>query len=421
MFGKMSGSIILVCLVVPATGYAEKKAAESTVKKKVESSVKLWDVGAKNSFTKRFKNRNLWKQVPYGTTDYKFENDVVLENDFFCIYFSSRYACDFHGKVRGQPRIWRNCLYRVFQDPRQYRLEERPGQSPRSFGRHYGYHGIKRMKIIKNTPEEVVVEHEGLKYPIPATLRVLKDKPWVQVTPLHHKEHTEQGIHGKVRIVIAPNEKGNDYVVDCLRDPGSRPKAPPCKMLICFYESGSIPFMWVISFSSPFAEAAPYVINDSGPKGDRMWWHGTPGAPRASQGCITSSWARYGKKGSVVVGGLTYWHNWHREEISKPIKKGEVYTSKWKPPYPGKWRMTVRIAEKKYDQGFKYDGKTKFPARYFSKDVNDGKFTFKIPKDGVLDYVIMYMYDRTVETPKEILTPMDQYRWTIRQKKQKKE
>jgi hypothetical protein len=161
-----------------------------------------------------------------------------------------------------------------------------------------------------------------------------------------------------------------------------------------------------------------------------MWWHGVPGAPRASQGCITSSWARYGKGGSVVVGGLTHWHNWHRDEIGKPIKKGEVYTSKWKPPYPGKWRMTVRVAEKKYDQGYKYDGKTKFPAKYLSKDVNiskstikaptnNGNFTFKSPIDGVLDYVIMYMYDRTKETPKEVLTPMDQYRWTKKNKQEK--
>ena len=78
--------------------------------------------------------------------------------------------------------------------------------------------------------------------------------------------------------------------------------------------------------------------------------------------------------------------------------------------------MTVRIAEKKYDQGFNYDGKTKFPAEYFTKDVYDGKFTFKSPKDGWLDYVIMYMYDRTKDTPKDVFTPMDQYRWTMKQR-----
>ena len=122
-------------------------------------------------------------------------------------------------------------------------------------------------------------------------------------------------------------------------------------------------------------------------------------------------------KDPVVIGALTYWHNWNREELGIPIKAGQEYKSKWKPPYPGRWRMTARVAEKKYDQGWKYDGKTKFPARHFSKDVYDGNFTFKSPIDGILDYVIMYMYDRTKDTPKDIQTPMDQYRWTIKQKK----
>ena len=386
-----------------------------------EGTVRIWDAGKHwgsmwTAWAVSFKNKDKWKQVPYGITDYKFKGDTVLENKFFFISFNANSQNDLNVK-HGKGTLWRNVIYKAYYNPSEYRIEKAPpGVFPKRFGVYYGDH-TGEVKIIKNTPKEIIVENQAdvkkCKYPITARYRVLADKPWVEVRPV--KYVTDQGIHGKVRMAIAPIEGGNDWVLDSLRDPCGRPKAPPCKMIICFFESGTTPFMWVLTWTSPFKEAGPHFLNDSGPHGDTMWWGGTPGYPRHSPGCITSSWAKFGKNGAVVVGALAFWHNWHRDDINKPIKKGEVYTSKWKPPYPGHWRMTVRIAEKKYDQGFNYDGKTKFPAEYFTKDVYDGKFTFKSPKDGRLDYVIMYMYDRTKDTPKDVFTPMDQYRWTMKQ------
>jgi predicted amidohydrolase len=227
---------------------------------------------------------------------------------------------------------------------------------------------------------------------------------------------------------LAVVEGGNDYVIDSLRDPLKSYVPPKGRLVICFFESVKNPFMYVLTFPS-FKRANTYFNCDSGPKGDTMWCDpGTRGGlkiPKKWPGCITATYSRFGKQTEPVVeGALAYWHNWYRDHPDRPIKKGEVYTCKWKPPYPGKWRMTVRIAEKKYDQGFKYDGKTKFPAKHFSRDViiskkstKGGKLTFRSPIDGWLDYSIIYMYDRTKETPKDILTPMDQYRWTIRQGK----
>jgi hypothetical protein len=430
---KMFRFAVMVVVVGLVFGAGVLRAAEKPAEKKSQTA-KVYDMGEYypgmwTAWGKCIKNKATWKQVPYGKADYQCTGDAVLETKFFYIYFTKNSQNDMHVK-RGKGTLWRNVIYKTYYDPKEYKVEKAPpGVMPKRKGAYYGDH-TEYTKVLKNTPEEVIVENQGKggkgKYPITATYRILHDKPWVEIKGV--KCITDQGIHGKLRIAIAPNDKGNDWVLDSLRDPCGRPKAPPCKMIIGLYESGNSPFLWVITWSSPFKEAAPHFLNDSGPKGDTMWWGGTPGAPRNSSGCITSSWAKFGKKGSVVIGGLPYWHNWHREQIGKPIKKGEVYKSTWKPPYPGKWRMTARIAEKKYDQGYKYDGKTKFPAKYFTWDVNvgkstleaptdNGKLAFKSPIDGVLDYVIMYMYDRTKDTPKDILTPMDQYRWTIKQKK----
>ena len=378
-----------------------------------EPTLRLWDTRElhtqKHYDFRPYKNRSQWQQVPYGTTDYQFQGSPVVENEFFYIYFhASRYDCIFlYAKRDGKP-MWANELYKVHVvEGKHY-----------SRGKwHYG-HGTKYVKILRNSPEEIIVEHQAESYPVTTTYRILKGKPWFEVRAVERA--SEQGIHGKVRMALAPVEGGNDFVVDSLRDPAGRIKAPPTKMLLCFYENREFPFMWVLTWTAPFEQAEPWFLNDSGPKGDTMWaapgeWGGLL-IPRRWQGCITSTWVSFGQRGSVVVGALAYPNTWHREQVDKPIRKGEVYTAKWKPPYPGHWRMTVRIAEKRYDQGFNYDGKTKFPAKYFTKDVYDGKFTFRSPKDGWLDYIIMYLYDRTEQTPADILTPMDQYRWTVRQK-----
>lgn len=383
------------------------------------SRVILWDSGEKHTDKhydfRPYKNRAAWKHVPCGTTDYAFVGSPVIENDFFYIYFhaSSHDSIFLYAKRNGEPSIWVNELYKVYA----------PAFARR---RNYGG-GAAYTKILKNSPSEVVVEsgsipfeREGEIISVVTTYRVVSDRPWVQVRPV--RTATEQGIHGKVRMGLAPVEGGNDFVVDSLRDPGGRPKAPPTRMLLCFYENREFPFVWVLTWSAAFEQAAPWFFNDSGPKGDTMW--AAPGEwgnlviPRSWPGCITSTWAGFGEGGSVVVGALTYPNTWHREQVDRSIKAGENYASSWKPPYPGRWRLTARVAKRRYDQGFDYDGITEFKAQYFSADVYDGKFTFISPFDGHLDYLIMYLYDRTAETPAEVQTPMDQHRWTVSQGEQ---
>ena len=76
------------------------------------------------------------------------------------------------------------------------------------------------------------------------------------------------------------------------------------------------------------------------------------------------------------------------------------YTTYWKVPYGGQWRMTARMG----------DGK------YYSRQVEASAgraLTFACPVAGKLEYLILYLYDRNEETPPEVGTPMDIYREAI--------
>lgn len=367
--------------------------------------VKLWDTlehyqGFWDAFANSFANRDQWSRVPSGTTAHAFAGDTVIENEYFYLSFNANSQDDLHVK-KGNDTLWRNIFYRCYY----------PGTI--EVGGTKVYDGETRsIRILSNTAGEVTVEHEGSDYPIVTTYRVPAGKPWVEVRPVSQAHML--GIHGKVRMGLAPVEGGNDYVVDSLRDPKGLYVPPQGKVVIDFFESVNSAFMWVLAFPS-FERANTYFNNDSGPTGDTMWSDGgTRGGltlPRSWNGCITATYSRFGNQTEpVLVGALAYWDNWYREHPDRAIAAGETYRSTWRPPYPGRWRMTARIAERRYDQGFAYDGVTEFPAAYFSKDVTDGDFSFTAPAAGWLDYVIMYMYDRTADTPAGIYTPLDVHR-----------
>lgn len=407
----VSAIVTLVCTGTAWAGNPEIIPGPPGPLVQVTEAAKIWDMEKKekgpswSAFPAYMKNKDSWRLIPREKTDYIPKGDVIIENKYFYICFNAFHQDALHVKADDRT-LWQNIQYEC-----HYPDKIEIGGVKEYLG------GEKSVRIVKNTPDEVIVEHRGTadrrKYPMVFAYRIFKDKPWVQALAV---EKTGMlGIHGKVRIGLAVPEEGNDYVVDSLRDPKNCyvPPLQKGKLIICFYESGVNPFMWVLTFPS-FERANTYFNCDSGPKGDTMWWGGTAGYPKNSPGCLTATYSRFGnQKEPVVEGALAYWHNWHRDDVDRSIKKGETYTSTWKPPYPGKWRMTARVAEKKYNQGFNYDGKTKFPASYFSKDVFDGVFTITSAIDGHLDYVIMYMYDRTKDTPPDVYTPMDQYRWTI--------
>ena len=63
----------------------------------------------------------------------------------------------------------------------------------------------------------------------------------------------------------------------------------------------------------------------------------------------------------------------------------------------------------------------KKPGRYVHSRVKveaGQPLTFRSPSDGKLDYLLMYLWDRTAKTPKSVWAPMDVYREAIQGKKQ---
>jgi len=101
----------------------------------------------------------------------------------------------------------------------------------------------------------------------------------------------------------------------------------------------------------------------------------------------------------IVMGLLNHAGIFHFEEVDQVIHETEEYTSEWPTAYGGRWRLNARI-----------DG------NYYTSELNVAagrRLSFTSPVDGTLEYIIMYLYDRTGDTPPDITTPMDVYRESI--------
>ena len=90
----------------------------------------------------------------------------------------------------------------------------------------------------------------------------------------------------------------------------------------------------------------------------------------------------------------------------REIADGEAYTSQFKAPYAGKWKMVARL-------------ENRFIHSVVEADAQEA-FTFKPPAAREyeptkwhLDYLLVYLWDRTDKTPKGLWTPMDVYREAI--------
>ena len=169
--------------------------------------------------------------------------------------------------------------------------------------------------------------------------------------------------------------------------------------------------MWTMAYRS-WKVTKPYL--NWAPTGRLDRW------PPWQEGPLKRNWenrvwsACYGCFGGekIVVGVVNSPGSWHPEIVGtplkdgkvdgKPVEAGEEYTCTWRPPYAGKWRMTARM------------GTGKYYSQQVVMDEGD-EFVFTCPVAGKLEYIILYLYDRTGETPPEVGTPMDIYREAIEQ------
>jgi len=410
-----------------------------------EGKVRLWDLGkaygrgVSMSFV-GWKDRTKWSQIPYGKTPDDVREDVALEGPTFFLNIT----------WRPDPYISGPVLYRKPKPsdphPPRHNLLYRGWLTPGGLwagGANLGY-----IKVLKNTPDQIIVQSAGRKSyrdkravaQVVANYVVRRGKPWLEVIPV--RQCSMIGMHGETRIVIFPEagRDGGDFLYDALLDA----------------EKDKI-FNRLTGLPTGFRARMllDYVMDD-----DNLWvLMPTPTAPNSDEdsnrmameyrtcrfmlsnqvGGYHAGWSLMGEEKctrvvsapyafflgrKVVIGHLRPGY-WHYQRLGRRVEENQLVSlkwrvayqrkwadspfepgGKWRPLYPGRWRLISRI-----------DG------RYYTISLDIAKeqtmsssFSFKSPASGKLEYVVFYLYDRTDETPKNIWTPMDIYREAIKKR-----
>ena len=387
-------------------------------------TVRIWDANRKYPMKhydmRAWENRANWFQVPYGATNHLFRGDGVLESENFWIslHSSPHDAVFLYAKTDAQAAPGRhNELYRVFDTPTGLR--------------NYGS-GSQSCRILKNTPEEILVESEsityergGFKTTVTTRYRLRGGKPWVEIQPVSQAD--EQGMHGESRFVLAPeaNEDGRDFVEDSLRRSGDYICRVPnkSKMLLDLIMDDDT--IWVLT--------CPKV-----PEVTKLDWPGTRFYAENAPGGWHAGWSRIGEgdcdrvwtapfvifAGQPVYIGVLRIGYWHYQRVGQDVAKGQTVTLNWRvayerqivsspfkpacpwrPTYPGKWRLVACMDGRYYT----------VPITITTEQTSSSSLIFDSPATGWLEYVLFYLYDRTEETPENLWTPADIYRQAVQQ------
>ncbi|MCD6377879.1 MAG: hypothetical protein J7L99_03385 [Planctomycetes bacterium] len=433
-------------LVVPVSGAKRGKAspaAQPAAKETLtgysplpagQNRVRLWDLGKKYTYKhywpkRQWKDRAHWKQVPYSVgAEYKFQGDCMIEgvNFWISLHSSTHDACFLYNKVdkEGTPSR-HNELYRSYDGPNGLRTY---------------CSGYVSNKVIKNTPEEIIVEsttrvryrrgYPDFPVQITTRYRVLAGKPWVEIFPV--KMASEQGMHGESRIHISPEAMpdGSDFVADAWKNPPDKSVYHPhtSRMLLDLIMDDDCiwAMMWKTTGKIPTNKQDPYFYTRA--RSDNCKGGYPAGWQRIGEGAspfiFTAPFVKF-RNEKIVIGVLRIGY-WHYQKIGVHVRAGEKYKGKfryayqrritgspfkpggrWWIMYPGKWRMIGCIDGKYYTQ----------KVTITKNEVGKSDFVFNCPASGTLEYILFYLYDRTKQTPKSVFTPMDIYRQSILQKK----
>jgi len=351
--------------------------------------VRLWDTGKvyarKNPMHAAWKDRGNWLQVPHGTTDYRARGDLMIENEYLCLFLFTNKddSVDLMAKL-STGGYKPNEIYKVHDT------------GARNFG-----HGTMWVQILENTPDQVTVMHagEGRRHskpePVVTTYRVRAGKPWLEVRPVQRVN--QQGMHGKSRICAFVRREGEDFILDAKRRPFKKEEilaAPDGTMGIINFSRRfrtDYDFMWFMAFP-PGAEKQKLTY--LGFHADPFWEDARSDRPSVG--------AQYASldKGLVVIGVLNDKDNWKREDVGRRLHAGGTYRTRFKAPYPGLWKLAARL-----------DGRY-VHSRVEIREAGE-EFTFQSETGGLLDYVLVYLWDRTPTARPSVYTPMDVYREAV--------
>jgi len=335
-------------------------------------SVIVWDTGRPSEEGERefaaLKDKSKWAHVPVDASkDYRFKGDCVVENEHLWLYLpeGKKSAASLWGKTGdGSPRGI--ALY-------EYDEEAQRSSGPRS------------IRILRNANHEAIVECATRTLQgrtIKVEYHVLSGKHWIEAKAVENAGRLGIGI--KSQLVIVPNEFGEDFICDSLKQKaGSALSLPRDNLVIALNCDGN--FTSVLTY--PSADQAGDILIG---RDQAVNNHGQRVFPS-----ITAVNARFKGK-SIFVGLLHHRDNWYYERINKVYSASGQYVSDWSAPYPGTWRLVGRIG-----------------GRYRVNDASGGHFIFACSWSGMFDYLFMYMYARTGDTSACIVTPMDMYRETL--------
>jgi len=360
------------------------------------AEVKLWDTGKeyneKNPMWHALDDKADWVQAPYDRTDYEPQGDLIIENEFFYLFLftNKEDSISLMTKV-GDGGIRANEIYKVYQDK----------NGKRNFGM-----GTIWSRVLKITPEEITIIHAGIgaknKTPVVTIYHIRAGKPWLEIQPIAGVN--QQGMHGKSRMCAFVKKEGEDFILDSKREPFNGEvnlPAPEGSIGLINFSRGyrkDYDLMWFLTFP-PGAEK--HILTYLGFHAD-PFWEDPPRPDRPSVG------AQYGYMGDggVFIGVLNDRNNWKRENIERKIEADEVYQTEFKAPYPGEWKLAARITSDAEASGRYIHERVKI-------DEAGQPFTFRSPMQGMLDYIFVYLWDRTENTPESLFTPMDVYREVI--------
>jgi hypothetical protein len=349
----------------------------------------LWDTNAiydwKDPFYDAVANKDEWTQVPYGVTNYTWVGDPMIENEHYYLFlFSDTHdSVDLHVKIDGGFGA-KNEIYKVYDT------------GLRDFG-----HGAIWTNILKNSPGEVIAESAGEGHqtgqPVVTAYHIPREH-WIEIKPVDRVN--QQGMHDKSRLAAFVFQSASDDIILDADKHGDFIETinPPAGCIgEINFNRGSCEFMWFLTFP-PGTETSSLTYQTMDHP-DCYWeWDCSCCVPRS----VGQHFAYLGEK--VVIGVLNFDNNWKREDVNQPISAGETYTSSFTAPYAGKWRVAAVFSG---DDHYITDN-----VREVTVNAGD-YFTFTSPRDGTLDYLVMYMVDRTKATGGDITTIMDVYRETI--------
>ncbi|MBC8870392.1 MAG: hypothetical protein H8E44_13295 [Planctomycetes bacterium] len=374
---SISGVTAVYCLIfAPWFAWAlhaqEGLTGDSDTRQTVNARVVFWDTGRPYKQgaapSAAIEDKSRWTRVPIGTNeDYRFNGDCVVENEYVWLYLPA---------YENSPAVlWGKSST---ADARRLTLYTYDAQGQRR-------NGPKGIKVLRNVGHEAVVEY-GTGTQRDAThkvaYRVVAGMHWIEAKPIENAGGL--GIDVKSQLVVVPSEFGEDFICDSLKQKsGAKVSIPRDNLVIGLDCDGNS--VSVITYPS-VDQAGDILIGSDKAVSN----HGHPVFPSIS--AVNANF----KGQSIFVGLLDDRDNWHFERIRRIYSSSGQYISDWKPPYQGRWRLTGRVR-----------------GRHRINDVTGDHFAFACSWSGTFEYLFMYLYARTEDTPADIVTPMDIYRETL--------